>query len=55
MPERKKQSISFIHRENKLHLNYLEMGVIFKKKKKITLCLKELRLLSNISDMALAH
>lgn len=33
MPERKKQSISFIHRENKLHLNYLEMGVIFKKKK----------------------
>lgn len=54
MPERKKQSISFIHRENKLHLNYLEMGVIFKKKK-ITLCLKELRLLSNISDMALAH
>lgn len=49
--ERTKRNISFIHHKNKLHLRYLEMDVFLK----ITLCLEELKLLSNISDMALAH
>lgn len=37
--------------KKKLHLKHLEMEVFLK----ITLCLDELKLLSNISDMALAH
>lgn len=49
--ERTKHNISFIHHKNKLHLKYLEMEAFLK----ITLCLDELKLLSNISDMALAH
>lgn len=49
----KERSITFPSyiTKNKLHLKYLEMDVFLK----ITLCLDELKLLSNISDMALAH
>lgn len=48
---RTQHNISFIHHKNELHLKYLEMEVFLK----ITLCLDELKLLSNISGMALAH
>lgn len=49
--QRTKHNISFIHHKKKLHLKHLEMEVFLK----ITLCLDELKLLSNSSDMALAH